>query len=310
MKKILSLVAIVAISTNVFAGEGKDNAAARTGWKATDQLKDAGKRVEDSYLSVPNPARPFVGMITSPVGNTIQYVAEGVAILKIEGVEAAVKAFVDAGGCLSAANKNRNHPGYHVACGFGLAGGGMVVITNVVGFSAGNVVMGVGEIVSDAFFIAGQAGADLCRTLENAGARGLSDISCAFAIVMDATGQVVEVIAYEVAATVYGATNGVSMTIRSATSVFQNLSRGQGRAAGEAAGQTIGHGFCTVMDAVLIVARLPLALVDLADKGNRKSKVPSCAADYRKVLNGTYQAPVRRARNGDILTPSLGDAAP
>ena len=43
MKKILALVAIVAMSTNVFADEGKDNASNRTGYKATDDLKDAGK---------------------------------------------------------------------------------------------------------------------------------------------------------------------------------------------------------------------------------------------------------------------------
>ena len=307
MKKILALMAIVAMSTNVFAGEGRDDSKADTGYKATNELKDAGKSLEDTYLQAPNPLRPFVGVITSPVGNTIQYVAEGVAILGREGVEGAVKAFVAAGGCLSDATKNEKHPGYHVACGFNLVGGGTVVITNTVGYSAGNVVMGAGEILSDLAFIVGQAGKDLCSTLEDKGLRGVSDISCAFGVVMNAAGQVVEVVAYEVAATVYGATNGIGMTIMSTTSVFANLARGHGRAAGESLGHAIGHGTCTVIDTVLIVARLPLALIDLADKGNRKSKVPSCAADYAKVLNGTWEAPVRRARNGDVIDGQLLD---
>jgi hypothetical protein len=294
MKKILAILAIVSVGFNAAADEGKDNSAKRTGYKATDEMKDAGKALEDSYKGAPNPARPFVGTLTSPLGNTVQYIAEGVAILGQEGVESMVKAVVRSGRCIKASADQQ--PGIFAGCVLKLGGDSTIVIVNTVGYSAANLVDLGGEVLSDLAYIWRDAAYDLEGALREAGVPVLPGVAHVVGFVLDATGKVVEVTFGTIATGVRGATEGVALTVENVVDVPVSLLAGNGTRAGQSLSIGVGAAACTAIDLVITTPiRLFLNLVNLVDEGNRsmKSCMDQAKEDFRAIRNGTYKAPER-----------------
>lgn len=74
----------------------------KKGYAATQEMKDAGKAIEESYRSTPSPVRPVIGQFVSTDGRVIQYAAEGYDSVE---AEQRVREAVQSGQCLSEQNK-------------------------------------------------------------------------------------------------------------------------------------------------------------------------------------------------------------
>ncbi len=283
MKKLLASVALLAMVANGHAEE--------TGgfYKATNDLKDAGEKVENSYKSVPNPLRPFAGTLTSPTGNVIQYFAEGADIIAEEGVEGMVKAVVSSGSCL----EKSEHPGMAAGCVVKLGGDGFIVIWNTAGYSVTNVVDFGGELLSDVAYIWRDAFSDLGDTLKEAGIPILPEAAYVMKFVMNAAGVIVKVTFGTVADSGRGFIEGGALTVENLVDVPVSLLNLKPKRAMESLGIAIGSAGCTAIDLLLTPVHLVVNLVNAADGGSRR--IPTCLEqakkDFEAIRNGTYVAP-------------------
>lgn len=294
MKKLLASLAVIAFASNGYAADGKGGFD-----KAMDDLKAGGNKVENSYKEVPNPLRPFAGTVTSPVGNTIQYFAEGASILNDELVQKTVDSVVKSGKCLNTSAEAR-HPGAMVGCVVTLAGDGVLVIWNTVGYSAANVIDFGGEAISDLAYIWRDAGHDFAAAAQRAGIPVLSPLAAGagyvFSFVMNAAGVIVQVSMHTIADGVRGVAQGGTIAISEAVNVPVELLKLQPRKAMESLGIAIGAAGCTVVDAVITTPlRLGAGLLKAIGVGD--GRIPGCLEraqkDFDAIKAGTYKAPVK-----------------
>lgn len=295
MKKLLASVALLAMVANAQADEKGGF------YKDTNDLKDAGEALENSYKEVPNPLRPLAGTLTSPAGNTIQYVAEGLDIIAEEGVEKMVEAVVSSGTCL----EKSEHPGMAAGCVVKLGGDGFIVIWNTAGYSVTNVVDFGGELLSDVAFIWRDAFADLGDSLKEAGVPVLPEAAYVMKFVMNAAGVIVKVTFGTVADSGRGFIEGGALTIENLVDIPVSLLNLKPKRAMESLGIAFGAAGCTAIDLILTPVHLVVNLVNAADGGNRR--LPTCMEqakkDFEAIRNGTYVAPDRGGVNENYVNP-------
>jgi hypothetical protein len=284
MKKVLATLAIVAFGANAMAGEKS------TGWKRADDVKRGGAALEKSYEQFPNPVKPLVGAIVSPLGNTIQYVAEGAAIVRRDLVEGAVRAVYNSGKCI--ADSTAMHPGYTAGCVVSLGGDLTIVILNTAGNTMGNLVEGAGEILADLAFIASRAAYDLGDAVAATGVPVVSKVAAApfyvVGFVLDHTGRIVKVTAATVADAIYTTTGGLTMTIGNLVDVPVSLLQLNPGRALQSLGFAAGSAACTVIDLLLTPARLAVGLVAAHDKSVEQIGKCTTAAkrEFRRIRSG------------------------
>ncbi|MGE0764399.1 MAG: hypothetical protein AB7N80_14070 [Bdellovibrionales bacterium] len=280
MKKFLAVLAVAALSANAFGGE-------REGYKATDDMKDAGKNIEKSYKQVANPMRPVAGLVTLPLGRTVYYTGEAIEILGKAGVESAIKNVESTGACL----KDSHGLGNNSACVVEFPGKLTVTVVNVTGYSVANVMDAVGGVATAPFQIAAEASADLSAWLEKNNVPLAPQVARAFSIVFDKGGQIVGVTVTTLSGGVREAADGIAMTVTEVFNIPASALRGDLKGAGRSALIGLGRGMCTVIDGTLILGvRLVAGIVGVFS--GKAAPVQGCNQgfdeDAKAIRNGTF----------------------
>lgn len=287
MKKVLLSLAVLATAMSAAAQN-------RGEYAVTKDMKEAGKEIEEFDNTVKYPTRILVGSVLSPLGNTVQYFAEGVDIIGKEGIEKAVLAVSDSIQCSGKALGKQ--PGEMAACVFRLGGDLTVTIINTVGYSAANGVDWVGEVASDFAFEWRDASYTLAQRLRDAGVPNALNGALLIGFILDASGKVIRVSVGTVSYTIRNTTEGLAMTAKKLVEAPVKIVTGRPLEAVDAAGLAISYATCTAVDVLLFPVHLGVGLANLIDKGQRK--VISCVGSL-KAGEGKYRPEEPRSDRGN-----------